>query len=1292
MARVDFHRIRKSLFSTGPLCLVWLIFSAPVAFAQIVNNPLVQAFTVADIGTDAVSWVTRQGPDGVLYFGSDALLSFDGARWRQSPVNGAYALRGLDFGANGFLWAAANNEIGWYQQEGADSWTYHSLLSKLPAEHAKVGESWQAFADGNGAVFVAAEKILRWDGNNFAVWSFPGGRHLQATRTGSHIYVHHSPTGLYVMDQSGPRLVIPNSILGKQMVVWLEQNEHGLLLATSHGLFTFSNDQLVPYAPEIADYIRLNVLTSAVRLSDGRLALGTYRGGIILLSANGTLDRILTEKDGLPSDSIMSLFEDREHGVWATSDFSIFRLTMQASTLVLNPSAGPQYQPIIKIARHLGRINVATGTGIAELDSSTGSFHPLEAQVVHVVDLQATPKGLLVAASGGVTKIADGKATPFLGGLKNAFVVKPSRKYPDKFLVSDGYSILLADSSGQSRILVQNLPDVVSSVAEDDQGRLWMGTAARAILMARPDANTPVEAVPAGAAFGLPDGTGPGRVVPAENGGVLAFSSSGGWILKRHAPSFAAIEKIPAWSINAVSDVAPDGSVWVTHPGTETRAATVARIAIEGDRAIWQPHSVDGLWKIGVPQCIFAEAGKDGETVLWIGGTTQLLRNTVTRGPLAPIPNPPLLHPLARSSDADGLRPIARALPYSTRAIVFEFSAPEFARRPALRLETMLDGVDQRWMPADASSRREFTALREGSYAFRVRTVAETGVTSPAAVSYFVINPPWWRTGTAILGALLALFPAGYGVFRWRVRLLRQRNIELEHKVLERTAQLEKASAAKTQFVANMSHDIRNPLNGIVGLALALEDTWLDVKQRELVATLRECTTYLSTLVDDVLDFASIEAGKVELRPGPFAPGELLRSIAAMFKMEAVASGAVLQVETDPQLPPAFVGDAGRIQQILVNFVTNALKYAGGPVKLTATIPEDAPEEIEFSVVDEGPGISEENQRLLFTKFHRLTASQSKEITGTGLGLASCRLLAGLMSGSVGVRSSPGHGARFYLRLPLDIFPVPAAVTPGSPMASPVVSNCTVLLVEDTNYNAMAATAVLGKFGLACERVCTGAEALRLYAEKRHNLVLLDCNLPDMDGTEVARRIRALEADGPRAIILAVTAYCTLEDRALCLNAGMDAFVGKPLTPQKLRRVLTAAGRRHLAAASMSIAPDVPSAGVDVSLLEYISDGTGHGLGRQIELFLTALGDAENKLTEAAQSGDFKRLADAAHGVISHARLVGSASLATAAAGLQNAALARDRDAFGSLLGRVKREIESLTAVVRRHPDSGRPA
>jgi CheY-like chemotaxis protein/nitrogen-specific signal transduction histidine kinase len=409
------------------------------------------------------------------------------------------------------------------------------------------------------------------------------------------------------------------------------------------------------------------------------------------------------------------------------------------------------------------------------------------------------------------------------------------------------------------------------------------------------------------------------------------------------------------------------------------------------------------------------------------------------------------------------------------------------------------------------------------------------------------------------------------------VRTLRLRNAELEAKVRERTAQLAQANAAKTQFVANVSHDIRNPLNGIVGLALALEDSPLNAKQSEAVATLRECTTYLSTLVDDVLDFASIEAGEVELRPGPFSPGELLRSVAAMFRLEATAGGASLEVESDPQLPAACVGDAGRIQQILVNFLTNALKYSGGRIRLTAAVPAGAPEAVEFAVIDEGPGISEEGQLMLFTKFTRLSGPESKSIAGTGLGLASCRLLAGMMKGTVGVHSSPGRGARFYLRLPLEAVPPLSSESAGVTAPAMVLPNCTVLLVEDTDYNALAAAAVLDKFGLACDRAATGAAALELFAEKRHDLVLLDRNLPDMDGTDIARRIRALEADKPRTTMLAVTAYCTSEERALCLGAGMNGFVGKPLTPEKLQRVLADVGRHLLDNASIQDILDASS-------------------------------------------------------------------------------------------------------------------
>ncbi|MBS0632712.1 MAG: response regulator [Verrucomicrobia bacterium] len=593
-----------------------------------------------------------------------------------------------------------------------------------------------------------------------------------------------------------------------------------------------------------------------------------------------------------------------------------------------------------------------------------------------------------------------------------------------------------------------------------------------------------------------------------------------------------------------------------------------------------------------------------------------------------------------------------------------------------------MSGVDNDWVPADPGGRRVFTAMREGSYLFQVRAVAETGRASEPTGFHFEIAPPWWRSTPAALAALFLGAGVIYGVFRYREHTLRRRNAELEEKVRTRTVELELASAAKTQFVANMSHDIRNPLNGIVGLTLALDDTPLDARQRELVSTLRECTAYLATLVDDVLDFASIEAGRVELRPGPFAPAELLRSIAATLRAEVAQSGAAFVIETSPNLPATVTGDAGRIQQILINYAGNALKYAGGRIVLSAHVPPGAPGEIEFAVTDSGPGISEADQARLFSKFTRLAQQPGAQIEGTGLGLASCKLLADLMDGSVGVESQPGQGSRFTLRLPLAA----AVEAPLLPVATATLPPATVLLVEDTDYNAWAANAVLAKLGLTATRAHTGAEALELFATQRFNIVLLDRNLPDLDGTEVARRMRALEENGQHALLLAVTAYCTAEDRELCLKSGMDAFVGKPLTPEKLRRALLGTGRQLLAAASVQEPPGLRSPAFDLTLLGYLSDGTPQGLEAQVARFLGVLAEAAQQLQVSAADNDFHALADTAHGVLSQARLIGCTALSEAAVDLEQAARAKRPDAVGELLARVRVEIDVVTAALRHPP------
>jgi signal transduction histidine kinase/CheY-like chemotaxis protein len=1288
--------VTESAFSSGQrgrivvriLFLFWTGFVLPFSFAQANGgSPIVATFTQESTEANLIAWNAVQDETGVIHFGGHELLSYDGQRWTTTAIAATYAIRALDLDRQGRLWAGAVGELGWFNRS-PDGWSFQSLRQHLPFDASQLGPVWQVFAEGNGAVYVTEDKILRWNGEKFQVWSMPSRRRLRGMRVGETIYVQHRPSGLYAINADGPTRIISAEALQEAAIFWMEpRGDDRWFFVTHKGLFNFVDGRLQPFAPETSSFVERQSVTCVTRLPDGRLAVGTFLGGIALLRADGAIDRILDETNGLPTHEIYSLFVDRERGLWAASNKRIFRVALHSTSQMFDQRSGLPAQSIRWILRHRGQLAAATESDVYLQTEDTQQFQrlPLDGRITAI---RSTADGFLLGRSFSVAHWSKGVSQVLHLTSTDANLVQPSRLNPANVLVSEGRKIVSLDDSAHPRTLVENLPDVATSIAEDSRGQLWIGTTTRGILMVPSENSGAAAALSPDPTLGLPKFAGSASVVATRDGSICVFSPEGGWILGAHAEKFVAIENYPIHRrISASSYLEADDSVWLLYAKSGVNPSFVARIQVRQNRATWEPHAIEGLGQIGTPHGFLPEHDATGGTTLWVGGTRGILRNVVRNGPLALPPNPPLLSAYSRSARAAALQPITKSLPYSTNVVQFRFAAPQFSMSPTLRLETFIEGIDRDWIPAEASAQRELTALREGDYTFHVRAVAETGVTSTSTSFRFEILPPWWRTTPAIAGLLLALAPGVYALYRLRVRALRRRNAELEEKVSQRTAQLAKASAAKTEFVANMSHDIRNPLNGIVGLALALEDTRLEPRQREIVSTLRECTTYLSSLVDDVLDFARIEAGQIELRPGPFAPAELLRAVATTLKGETAEWGSTVLLEIDSRLPKTLLGDAGRIQQILVNYTGNALKYAGGTIRLVAKLADDSRDEIEFAVVDQGPGIEDADLASLFTKFNRLPNARGEFIKGTGLGLAACRSLADIMGGSVGVQSKRGVGSTFSLRLPLAISePAPVATGTALPRA-------TVLIVEDADYNAWAATAVLNKLGLPCERACNGAEALDLFTRKRFDIVLLDRNLPDMDGLEVAKRIRTFEGENPRAILLAVTAYCTAEDRALCLAAGMDAFVGKPLTPDKLRKVLLAAGRRQLAAASVQVSPEVPKPRtLDVSLLSYISDGTEQGLGEQIERFIVSLGQAQDHLEHASSSRDFAALASSAHYIVSQARMVGGSALEGAAAELERAAHAEDPAAFIRLLERVREEIRVVMEALRHRKPAAHPA
>jgi signal transduction histidine kinase/sugar lactone lactonase YvrE len=1009
----------------------WILLAVVTALPRLAaatpGEPAITTFSGAETGFHGASFGMAQDKDGLLYIATTGLVVFDGERWTKTAVPDTHVIRHLHFGNDGRLWAAGMGNLGWFTRGADRRWTFHSLLEKLPPEERSTGEMFFAVSHETGAIFASRSAVYWWNGENFRIWRGPGKDPTYPTLSRGTLYVYQPDSGLYRVDVDGPRRIGPIDVAGGATPFWIEPQKDGFLLMSNNGVFAYDGERSVPLAPHLVDFLQAGRLVSAVRLPDNRIAVATLYKGLAILRPDWSIEQILTIENGLPSIRLRLLFIGHDGDLWVSTGSHIVRVELSQRTTIYDQRGGLMPAFYFRFAKRGATLTVAGESGIYELSPDASRFAPIEALRLAPHSIEGNGSTLIVSGFRGAN-VWDGSAvTPLYSLRGDAFVSLPSRLRPGEIVLGLNKGIVTVKPDGTSRTLVEDTTESPTSLAEDHRGRLWYGTPARGLRVVSLDGNTPAQPELPGTSWGLPKMAGVTRVLAPGNGAILVFADNGAWAKAPDEERFHPVKDYPIRGLGAVSPPAADGRVWVALNNTPEAAASVGRISLQGGAWTWEAHAVDSLSEIGAPRALFVESGGSGHGVLWIGGTRSVLRHEL--GPVLerPPPRKPLVHAFAYKATGHDRQLVDRPLPYSTRMIELEFAAPEFGRRPQLRIQTLIEGLDNEWITLDASSRRELTAMRDGTYNVRARVVAETGVASEEAVLSFQVLPPWWRTAPAFLGLGLALAPIGYGIYRVRVRTLRRRNAELERKVRQRTEELEAANAAKTEFVANMSHDIRNPLNGIVGLTLGLEDSRLDPRQREMVATLRECTTYLSSLVDDVLDFATIEAGRVELRPGPFAARELLGSIVATLKTEASERAATLRLETDPALPPSLLGDAGRIQQILVNFVSNALKYAGGEIVLSAALPQNAPGEVEFSVTDRGPGIEPADQAKLFAKFSRVKQKFGREeIPGSGLGLASCRLLADIMG-------SPSPPRRWSRRRP---FPTPPSFSSKTPITT----------------------------------------------------------------------------------------------------------------------------------------------------------------------------------------------------------------------------------------------------------------
>jgi signal transduction histidine kinase len=403
---------------------------------------------------------------------------------------------------------------------------------------------------------------------------------------------------------------------------------------------------------------------------------------------------------------------------------------------------------------------------------------------------------------------------------------------------------------------------------------------------------------------------------------------------------------------------------------------------------------------------------------------------------------------------------------------------------------------------------------------------------------------------------------AGYALISARRNMVAARELAEAHAALDRERQAaESANLAKSSFLATMSHEIRTPLNGVIGMAQAMERDALPDAQRQRLAVIRSGGETLLCLLNDMLDLSRIEAGRLELEEGVVDVAEIAASAQAAFTSLAADKDIHLEVDVAPEAQGCFLGDPTRVRQVLYNLVSNAVKFtARGSVRIAVTHDGGA---LQMAVSDTGPGIPAERLEALFEKFVQADASTTRQFGGSGLGLAICRELAALMGGEVAAASVEGQGSTFTLRLPLARAQGPAVAKAQAGAAE--LDNrpgLRVLAAEDNPMNQQVLSTLLGQLGVELVMVADGAQAVEATARENFDLILMDVQMPVMDGPTATRAIRARErGTGRRTPILALTANAMAHHQAEYVAAGMDGLVPKPIQLSHLiaeiERVLT---------------------------------------------------------------------------------------------------------------------------------------
>jgi signal transduction histidine kinase/ligand-binding sensor domain-containing protein/CheY-like chemotaxis protein len=1085
--------------------------------------------------------VMAAGKDGTLWIGTTGSGVLQLREGKVSQIPGTLPnrnVRALWVDAKGVLWIGSERGLSQYDgrklttmYQGGTEWYVHTLF-EWPA-----GTMW---AGTNGGLRRIAEGTLTTytmkDGlAGDPVWAVAAGE-------GNDLWVGTRPGGLSMLHDGRFTNYTKRDGLTQNTVIALSRDRNGTLWIGTDGggLNRFYRGRFSSY--QTREGLSNQVIRCLYEDQEGSLWLGTAGGGVNRLKESRFAIR--STREDLPSDVVHSVFQDSQDEIWVGTANGIGRIPPDGGSLT-------RYGVEDGLARDLAWPVVRDRRGGLWVGGENGRVQYFR--------------------GGDIRNPGARRSWKFPGGIRAVFAQR------DGTVWAGSTEVLVRFQNGRPRIVGSAdglAPGLVRAVVETTDGHLWFaldhviqeyrdGRFQAPIVISSTHITTDMFEDRAHALWILhSDG-----LTRIQDGHTVVYDSANG-LPERDL--FQVVE----------DDI---GSFWIASrngllriPKSELEAAAGTHRRLKFDRF----GPADGLE--GGSDFSFAYFPshcklRDGRIWFPTSGGLLIVNPATIKTNLRP---PPVFVERIAAGNRFSISQADKV--YAGSNIEFHYTALSYLFPERVRFRYLLKGFDPDWV--DAGNRRVayYTNLPPGSYHFLVMACNNDGIWNRAGASMaLVLIPHFYQTIWFMVLCAALVWGTGMMVYWWRVREHWRRERLLTERVEARTAALSLevqerrkaeeaariASTCKSQFLAHMSHEIRTPMNGIIGMTDLALDAQTPEECRDYLSTVKMSAQSLLAIINDILDFSKVEAGKMVLDVGPLELSETLAEAMKTMTVSAQKKGLSLTWAVGAGVPSRVLGDSLRLRQIVINLTSNAIKFTQqGSVHLAVGVDPSRDERevtLHFQVRDTGIGISADEQSRLFQPFEQADRSTTRKYGGTGLGLAISAHLVELMGGRIWIESTPGKGSVFHFTARCQVSePIPTSELPAAP-ANREHDDCPkrILIAEDNVVNQKIAILVVEKMGHRVTIASNGSEAVQKWRTGSYDLILMDLQMPELDGLEATRLIRAEEAaTGSHTPIVAMTAHAMDSDREQCLAAGMDDYISKPISRDSLQRAIQHAG------------------------------------------------------------------------------------------------------------------------------------